>query len=163
MSGNDGDVQLLLPTRESKIPKDVEKVTPASDINPPKSESDLYFDPVPVEGLVNTAGGEDSPFISSDGKTLYLFFTPDVRVPAEKQIIDQVTGIYVSKKVGDTWQEPERVILQDSGKLALDGGLMSMVISCISAVPGRASLGYTGLRQNTWTGSGAAGSTRTRS
>ncbi len=116
------DIQAPLPTRESKIPKDVAKVTPATDANPPKSESDLYYDPVPVKGLVNTVGGEDSPFILPDGKTLYFFFTPDVRIPVEKQVIDQVTGIYVSRKVEDTWQEPERVILQDKGKLALDGG-----------------------------------------
>jgi hypothetical protein len=121
-AGDNENVQLPLPTRESKVPKDVTKVTPATDVNPPISESDLYFDPVPVNGLVNTAGGEDSAFILPDGNTLYFFFTPDVRVPAEKQVTDQVTGIYVSKKVGDTWQEPERVILQDSGKLALDGG-----------------------------------------
>jgi len=121
-AGDNENVQLPLPTRESKVPKNVTKVTPATDVNPPKSESDLYFDPVPVNGLVNTAGGEDSAFILPDGNTLYFFFTPDVRVTAEKQVTDQVTGIYVSKKVGDTWQEPERVILQDSGKLALDGG-----------------------------------------
>jgi hypothetical protein len=121
-AGDNGGVQPPLPTRESKIPKDVTKVTPATDVNPPKSESDLYYDPVPVKGLVNTAGGEDSPFILPDGKTLYFFFTPDVRVPAEKQVIDQVTGIYVSRNVGNTWQEAERVVLQDPGKPALDGG-----------------------------------------
>ncbi|MBM3200308.1 hypothetical protein FJZ53_05185 [Candidatus Woesearchaeota archaeon] len=56
-----------------------------------------------------------------DGDTLYIFFTPDVKVPVEKQVIDGVTGIYVSKKVNNEWTEPERVMLQDKGKLALDG------------------------------------------
>lgn len=32
-----------------------------------------------------------------------------------------MTGIYVSKKVNGTWTAAERVVLQDSGKLALDG------------------------------------------
>ncbi|MFH0922563.1 MAG: hypothetical protein V1811_00720, partial [Candidatus Micrarchaeota archaeon] len=59
--------------------------------------------------------------ITPDGKTLYFFFTPDVRVPVEKQVIDGVTGIYVSHKQGDGWGNPERVWLQDSGKLSLDG------------------------------------------
>jgi len=112
---------IVLPSRESKIPKDLVKIIPSMDANPPKSYSELYYDPIPIKGKVNTAGGEDSPFILPDGNTLYFFFTPDVRVPAEKQVIDQVTGIYVSKKVGDVWQEPERIILQDIGKLALDG------------------------------------------
>jgi hypothetical protein len=36
-------------------------------------------------------------------------------------VIDGVTGIDVSKKVNGAWQKPERVVLQDAGKLALDG------------------------------------------
>ena len=56
-----------------------------------------------------------------DGKTLYFFFTPDVSVPAEGQITDGVTGIYVSYLVEGTWSLPERILLQDPGKLAGDG------------------------------------------
>jgi hypothetical protein len=33
---------------------------------------------------VNTAGGEDSPFVTPDGNTLYYVFTPDVNIPAER-------------------------------------------------------------------------------
>ena len=51
----------------------------------------------------------------------YFFFTPDVRVPVEKQLLDGVSGIYVSTKVNGEWNTPERVILQDSWKLSLDG------------------------------------------
>jgi len=111
----------VLPSRISKIPSDLPKITPVQDLNPPKSYSSEYNDPVPVPGKVNTPGGEDSAFITPDGETLYFFFTPDVRVPVEKQVVDQVTGIYVSKKLNNEWQEPERLILQDPGKLALDG------------------------------------------
>jgi len=106
--------------RESKIPAGAIKVTPQTDTSPPKSFSTDYKDPVPLK-TINTAGAEDSPFVMPDGNTLYLFFTPDVRVPAEKQVIDGVTGIYVSKKVNGQWQKPDRVILQDTGKLSLDG------------------------------------------
>jgi hypothetical protein len=56
-----------------------------------------------------------------DGNTLYFFFTPDVSIPAEKQLTDGVTGIYMSKKINGAWSNAERVVLQDSGKLALDG------------------------------------------
>jgi hypothetical protein len=52
---------------------------------------------------------------------LYFFFTPDVSVPVERQVADGVTGIYVSKKVNGVWTVAERVVLQVSGKLALDG------------------------------------------
>ena len=40
---------------------------------------------------VNTSGREDSPFLLPDGQTLYFFFTPDVSIPAEKQLFDGVT------------------------------------------------------------------------
>lgn len=121
-SGND-EIPILhtLPSRESKIPSNKVKMTSEGDDNPPKSFSNEYDDPVPVTGLVNTAGGEDSAFIMPDGNTLYFFFTPDVSQPVEVQVEDQVTGIYVSNKHNGIWDEPARVILQEPGKLALDG------------------------------------------
>ena len=66
-----------------------------------------------MEGPVNTAGAEDSPFVTPDGQTLYFFFTPDVRVPAEQQLFDGVTGIWVTHRVDGGWTEPERVLLAD--------------------------------------------------
>ena len=108
-------------SRYSKIPSEAVKVTPETDVSPPKSLSSEYNNPVPVPGKVNTAGAEDSPFMLPDGNTWYFFFTPDVNVPVEKQIVDGVTGIYVSKKSNGEWQEPERVILQDKGKISGDG------------------------------------------
>ena len=111
----------ILPTRESQIPADAIKVTPETDLNPPKSTSDFYFDPIPVEGYVNTAGAEDSAFVIADGSVLYFFFVPDVRVPVEKQVLDPTVGIYLSKNVDGVWSEPARVVLQDEGKLAMDG------------------------------------------
>lgn len=120
---NEDDKSKPVVERESKIPSDVLKVSPATDIYPPKLHSNEYKEPVPLENPINTAGAEDSPFIMPDGKTFYFFFTPDVRIPPEKQLIDQVTGIYVSKKVVGNWSKPERMVLQDPDKLALDGCL----------------------------------------
>ena len=77
--------------RESKIPADGVKMTPESDVHPPVLHSDEFEDPVPLRYPINTAGGEDSPYILDDGNTLYFFFTPDVSIPAEKQVIDDVT------------------------------------------------------------------------
>jgi hypothetical protein len=116
-----GTIEYSPPSRYSKIPDDVEKVLPVSDLNPPMSESDEYYDPVPVPGLVNSRGGEDSSFVLPDGDTLYFFFTPDVKVPVEEQVLDEVTGIYMSTLVAGNWSEPERILLRDSDKLALDG------------------------------------------
>ena len=107
--------------RESKLPTDIAKVLPETDVSPPKSLSAEYEDPVPMPYPISTSGAEDSPFMLSDGSAFYFFFTPDVRVPAEKQLFDGVTGIYVSKKAGSVWGKPERIVLQDAGKLALDG------------------------------------------
>jgi hypothetical protein len=110
-----------LPSRQSAIPPAALKMSPSTDEHPPQLHSGDYENPVPVPGLVNTAGAEDSPFITPDGQTLYFFFTPDPNLPPEKQVLDGVTGLYVSTQTGEQWGEPQRVILQDPGKLSLDG------------------------------------------
>ena len=107
--------------RQQKIPASAVKILPQLDLAPPLTLSDDYEQPVPVPGLVNTAGAEDSPFIMPDGNTIYLWFTPDVSLPPQVQVTDGVTGIYVSKLVAGEWEEPDRIMLQDPGKLAGDG------------------------------------------
>jgi hypothetical protein len=109
--------------RKDALPTDIVKRGPETDQHPPILHSDSYRKPVPLPLSINTAGAEDSPFILVDGNTLYFFFTPDVRVPPEKQILDDVTGVWVSQKTDDTWKEAERVWLQEPGKLALDGAV----------------------------------------
>ena len=96
-------------------------MTPELDKLPPILHSDEYYKPVPLGSAVNTAGAEDSPFITPDGQTLYFFFTPDPDVPAEEQLFDGATGIYVSRKEAGQWTGAERIILQYPGELALDG------------------------------------------
>ncbi len=110
-------------TRAESLPADAVKSTPESDAHPPVLHGDEYAPPVPVAGGINTAGAEDSPFVTPDGATMYFFFTPDVRVPPEKQLLDGVTGVYVSHRSGDTWSDAERVPLQDADKLSLDGAV----------------------------------------
>ncbi len=112
---------IITPERDSKIPSTAVKLTPADDQYPPQMHSSDFSEPVPLPGPVNTAGAEDSPFITSDGAELYFFFTPDVSVPAERQVLDEVTGIYVCLLEEGNWTKPERVMLQEKGKLALDG------------------------------------------
>ena len=106
-------------TRSDAIPADAVKVTPETDLLPPVLDSDEFAAPVPMPGPVNTAGAEDSPFIAPDGGTFTFFFTPDVRVPAEKQLLDHVTGIWWTHRVNGTWTEPERILLNQD--VALDG------------------------------------------
>lgn len=108
-------------SRDSAIPSGAVKVTVDSDIYPPILHSDEFQTPAPLGLPVDTLGAEDSPFILPDGNTLYFFFTPDPNVPAERQLLDNVTGIYVSHKEGASWSEPERVFLIEPGVLSLDG------------------------------------------
>jgi hypothetical protein len=68
---------------------------------------------------VNTAGAEDSPFVSMDGHTFLFFFTPDVDVPAGEQASDGVSGIWTSTLIGGRCTEPTRVVL--STVPSLDG------------------------------------------
>ncbi len=109
--------------RHRKIPPDIYKRTPEHDLYPPILHSDEYEYPVPLGAAVNTAGGEDSPFILPDGKTLYFCFISDVRLPAEAQLFDSVTGVWVSYDSNGNWTEAQRVWLQDPGKLAIDGAV----------------------------------------
>lgn len=109
--------------REEKIPGDMWKRGPETDQHKPILHSDEFKEPIPLPYPVNTAGFEDSPFILPDGKTLYFFFTPDVRIPPEKQVLDEVSGIWVTHKEGTSWSKPERVWLQVPGKLSLDGAV----------------------------------------
>jgi len=118
---NEGSHNQQTLDRESKIPSDIAKVTPETDVHPPQLYSDEWNEPIPLPSSINTAGAEDSAYILPDGNTLYFFFTPDVRVPVEKQVLDDVTGIYVAIMENGTWSNPKRVVLQDKGKLALDG------------------------------------------
>lgn len=111
--------RVTLKSRQETLPTDIAKVTPEMDYFPPILQSDDWYAPIPLPGPIDTVGAEDSPFLTPDGQWFFYFFTPDVRVPAEKQLIDGVTGIWWSKKVGANWTEPERVVLSDD--VSLDG------------------------------------------
>jgi hypothetical protein len=108
-------------TRDQAIPSTAVKIMPEQDIYPPILQSDKYEQPVPVSGPINTAGAEDSAFITPDGNTLYFFFTPDPSIPPQKQLLDGVTGIYMAKKQNGEWGQPQRVWLQNQDELSIDG------------------------------------------
>lgn len=116
-TGNGGSLEVL--SRESGIPPDAVKIFPETDAYPPQLHSDNWEDPIPLPVQINTAGAEDSPFVTPDGSQLYFTFVPDVRVPPEKQLIDGVTGLYVSTFLDSGWGEAERVVLNND--LSLDG------------------------------------------
>ena len=107
--------------REGSLPADAVKMGPATDPYPPVVRSAAYHAPAALPPPITTAGAEDSAFIVADGSALYFWFTPDAGIPAEKQLLDGATGIYVSRKSDIGWSVPERIVTQETGKLALDG------------------------------------------
>ena len=106
-------------SRLDSIDENAIKYTPEMDFYPPVVHSKEFQDPVPMPGPVNTAGAEDACFITPDGNTFFFFFTPNVSIPANEQLLDGVTGIWWCQKQGNSWTEPTRVTL--STNLALDG------------------------------------------
>jgi hypothetical protein len=97
------------------------KITPTVDFWPPSIAAG-WSQPEPLPYPASTDGGEDSPFITPDNQTLYIFFTPDVHIPAEESIRDGTTGIWVTHRSRDSWSEPQRVWLENHPtKLAMDG------------------------------------------
>jgi len=98
--------------RLEAIPSGAVKGIPEEDHWPPIVHSG-WSQPEPMEFPINTAGGEDSPFFIPDGQTLYFFFTPDVNIPAELQVLDGLTGIWVTHMADGEWTLPERVWLAD--------------------------------------------------
>jgi hypothetical protein len=112
-----------LVSRADAIPPEQIKIRPDQDIYPPILHSDEFEEPVPLPDIINSSGGEDSSFFPccSSDEFFFFFFTPDVSQSAEKQVIDGATGIYSSTFTNGEWTEPQRVVLQDSNKLSLDG------------------------------------------
>lgn len=107
--------------RRAVIPPTQKKINPSEDQHPPQLLSNEWEAPIPLPGPINTAGAEDSPFVTPDGKEFYFFFTPDPNVPPERQLFDGVTGIWRSEKTESGWSEPGRVWLAPVGKEVLDG------------------------------------------
>lgn len=74
---------------------------------------------------VRSAGVEDAPFISPDGRTLTFTFVGNVKhVVSEPAGLfsDPAVGIYQSDFDGTTWSEPRRLGLVRSGVSAIAGG-----------------------------------------
>jgi len=111
------------PTRADLIPADAVKVTPETDVFVPVLQSAGWADPVPMPGPINTAGGEDSPFIAPDGSMFLFWWTPDVSIPAEEQVSDGGTGIwYTDGGAGArAWDEPTFVDLNSGLLPSLEG------------------------------------------
>jgi hypothetical protein len=108
-------------SRLKAIPNNAVKIQVSQDPTPPILHVAGWKQPIPLEAPINTPGAEDSPFITPDGSTLFFFFTPDVNIPPEKQIVDGVTGIYETHITDSSWSEPERVQLIDNKEPSLDG------------------------------------------
>lgn len=111
-------------TRADSIPAGTVKLTSANDPACPQLMPEFksyWHNPVPLEGPINTAGAEDSPFITPDGNTFYFWFKGDLTKTVHEEVDDPAGGIYWSKKVNGEWQEPEKLNLQYYDQLSLDG------------------------------------------
>ncbi len=96
------------------------KFDPNSDTWPPRA-AEGWTQPVPLAGPINTAGVEDSPFLSPDGEWFFFVFIPNPNSTPQEQLLDGFSGIWVAQRAGDNWGEPQRVALADAGVASLDG------------------------------------------
>jgi len=106
--------------RAQSIPATAVKVNPADDAWPPLVAAG-WSAPEPMPGPINTAGAEDSPYPTHDGQAFLFVFTPDLNIPAQRQLLDGVTGIWSASAIDGTWSEPTRVWLAAPDEPALDG------------------------------------------
>lgn len=97
------------------------KIYPSLDTFPPIVHSDEWESPIPLDNGINTAGTEDSVFVLPDAQTFYFVFIPDINSSPEEQLMGGMAGIHKTSQVDGVWNEPERVYLQNSGELSLDG------------------------------------------
>jgi hypothetical protein len=117
-------VNVLNRLREDTVPSSAIKMTPGNDPAPPQlapAFRNVYRDPAPLDGPINTAGGEDSAFITPDSNTLYFWFNGDQMKNEHEQAQEPLTGIYRSQKTAGNWQEPQRLYLQYFNRIAFDG------------------------------------------
>ena len=103
--------------RLASIPTTAVKMTPSNDSFKPVTHSPLWGQPVPMPGPVNTAGSEDSPFFTPNGTWFFFFFTPDMNIPVQQQLVDGFTGLWWTRLVNGTWTAPEKIILNDEDSL----------------------------------------------
>ena len=108
--------------RYERIPEHVLSHDLLNDFFPPVSNSSEWENPIPIKGYVNSPGAEDNPVILPDGETLYFFFTPDVTVAPEVQVLDGVSGVWRSQMVLGQWEEATRIRL--SNDLSLDSAMV---------------------------------------
>ena len=116
-TGGKGTTASAAPDRYESIPSWAPKYTPLNDTHPPILHSSEWSQPMPMPGPINTAGAEDSPFITPDGSWFFFFFTPNLRVNATQQIGDGVTGIWWSTMTAMGWTDPVRVHLGSNHSL----------------------------------------------
>lgn len=106
-------------SRDLSIPPEATKIKAEDDPWQPIAAPG-WSQPESLSPILNTPGGEDSPFLTPEWD-LYFFFTPDVNIPAEEQVGDGVTGIWKSHRVNGSWTTPQQVLLAEPGEPHLDG------------------------------------------
>jgi len=125
LSGCDGDPSVSpkdppAVDRHAAIPATAVKGDPVTDLYPPILHSSEFEQPVPVP-VINTAGGEDAPFIPAHRDEMFFFFGAVLEEDPALAIQDAVNGIWNARRVGGEWQEPTLVWLQDYDEPALNG------------------------------------------
>lgn len=99
-------------SRAEAIPANAPKIRPEADPFPPVLHEEAWSVPENLGPTVNSAGNEDQPYLSPDGRELWFTGTSRLGYPGP--------AVFRSVRAADGWSAPVEIVSQFAGEPTLD-------------------------------------------